>query len=124
MKTPCEYCRKGRRVHIETDGMGGTIDRVEPCDCEDARWRRSECVECGVHVPRKNPNRLGRKRCPKHYREHERERSRRNEAKRYWQDPERARAQFRVRYHTDPEYQRQCRERAEEYRRMRQEIAA
>lgn len=68
--TPCEHCRKRLPVRVSTDGMGQTIDVPDPCQCEDARWRRGECVECGSPVQWKNRKRLPRKRCPRHLRHH------------------------------------------------------
>lgn len=127
MTTPCPHCPARLPVTFDTDGAGHVVESVERCDCEGARWRRGECVELGCTVSGlRRGQRLGKKRCPKHWREHERRRKRRYERERYHEDPEyRAliHRKFRQRYHGSPRFRleriRYCRE----YRRLESEAA-
>ena len=91
---PCEWCGKKLRLEVDTDGMGGTVECVESCQCEDARWRRGECVDCGRAVPNGDtwPH---AKRCPRDLKKWTVERHRRNERRRYRRHHERVLARKR-----------------------------
>ena len=112
----CPHCTAKLRVQVDTDGHGGLVEDVTPCQCEGARWRRGECADCGRGGLR-NGRRLGKKRCPPCKLEHDRARRRRNE--RAWFATRNGRAKKlaanRRRYHEDYHFRQRKLEAGREY---------